>query len=94
MSNRLEERILRAKTTLKNLKQQRREEERAIRAARPKKKPGRKPLSSVVLNRAKTLALKLPLTEVALRCDVSLKSLYNNGISRAAINKEKASDNI
>ncbi len=35
MSNRLEERILRAKTTLKNLKQQRREEERAIRAARP-----------------------------------------------------------
>jgi hypothetical protein len=89
MRDKLEERILQAKTTLKNLKQQRREEERAIRAARPKRKPGRKPISPVILNRALKLAKKMSLPEVAFRCDVALKTLYNYGISRKAINESK-----
>jgi hypothetical protein len=74
---------------LKELTELRGEEIRAARAALPKKKPGRKPISPAILNRALQLAEKLPLTEVALRCDVALRTLYNNGISRKVINKGK-----
>jgi hypothetical protein len=89
MSNRLEERILQTKTLLKNLKQQRREEECVARAARPKKKPGRKPISREILAKAEKLADKLPLNEVALRCDVAVRTLYNKGLSRTNLNRKK-----
>jgi hypothetical protein len=74
---------------LKELTELRREEIRAARAALPKKKRGRKPISPAIFIRALQLAEKLPLTEVALRCDVALKTLYNNGISRRAINENR-----
>jgi hypothetical protein len=74
---------------LKELRALQREEIRAARAALPKKKPGRKPISPAILERALKLAEKLPLTEVALRCDIALMTLYNYGISRRAINKGK-----
>jgi hypothetical protein len=74
---------------IKELRALKREEIRAAKAALPKKKPGRKPISPTILNRAWQLAEKMTLTDVALRCDVSLKTLYNNGISRRAINKGK-----
>jgi cell division septum initiation protein DivIVA len=74
---------------LKELTELRREEIRAARAARPKKKPGRKPISPAILNRALQLAEKMTLTDVALRCDVALKTLYNYGISRKTINKNR-----
>ncbi len=74
---------------LKELTEMRREEIRAERAALPKKKRGRKPISPAILNRALQLAEKMTLTDVALRCDVALKTLYNNGISRKAINKNR-----
>ncbi len=90
MRNRLEERILQTKTLLKNLKQQRREEECVARAARPKKKPGRKPTSREIIAKAEKLADKLPLNEVALRCDVALRTLYNKGLSRTNLNRKKA----
>jgi hypothetical protein len=75
---------------LKELSELRREEIRAERAARPKKKRGRKPISPAILERAWKLAEKMTLTEVALRCDVALKTLYNYEISRKAINKNRA----
>jgi hypothetical protein len=75
---------------LKELTELRLEEVRAARAARPKKKPGRKPISPAILNRALQLAEKMTLTDVALRCDVALTTLYNHGISRAALNRKKA----
>jgi hypothetical protein len=74
---------------LKELTELRREEIRAARAALPKKKRGRKPISPAILIRALQLAEKMTLTDVALRCDVALKTLYNNGISRRAINKNR-----
>jgi cell division septum initiation protein DivIVA len=74
---------------LKELTELRREEIRAARAARPKKKRGRKPISPAILNRALQLAEKMTLTDVALRCDVALKTLYRHGISRRAINKNR-----
>jgi hypothetical protein len=94
MSNSIDEKILQTKNLLRRLKQQQQEEQRAARAAQPKKKPGRKPLSSEILIRARALAQRMPLTEVALRCDVSLKSLYNKGISRRALNRENVSNDV
>jgi cell division septum initiation protein DivIVA len=81
--------IEKLKKHLKELKEQRREEIRAAKAALPKKKRGRKPISPAILNRALQLAEKMTLTDVALRCDVALKTLYNKGISRKAINKNR-----
>ncbi len=75
---------------LKELRALQREEVRAARAALPKKKPGRKPISPAILSRAIKLAEKLPLTEVALRCDIALTTLYNYGISRKSLNEMKA----
>jgi hypothetical protein len=83
------ERIEKLKKHIKELRALEREEIRAAKAALPKKKPGRKPISPAILNRALNLAEKLPLTEVALRCDIALMTLYNHGISRRAINKGK-----
>ncbi len=81
--------IEKLKKHLKELTELRREEVRAVRAARPKKKPGRKPISPAILNRALQLAEKMTLTDVALRCDVALTTLYNHGISRKTINKNR-----
>jgi hypothetical protein len=81
--------IEKLKAHLKKLKEQQREEIRAARAARPKKKPGRKPISPAILNRALQLAEKMTLTDVALRCDVALTTLHNHGISRKTINKNR-----
>jgi hypothetical protein len=94
MSSSIDERVLQTKNLLRSLKQQQQEEQRAARAAQPKKKRGRKLLSSEILIRARALAQRMPLSEVALRCDISLKSLYNKGMSRRALNRENVSNDV
>ncbi len=88
MSNTLEE-IAAVKKRIKELKEKLREETRAARAAQPKKKPGRKPISQIDLDRVKNLAKKFSLSEAAFRCDISLRTLYNKGITRKTLNEEK-----
>jgi hypothetical protein len=83
-------RIEEVRKHLKELRVLQREEIRAARAALPKKKPGRKPISPAILSRAIKLAETMPLTDVALRCDVALMTLYNHGISRKSLNEMKA----
>jgi len=94
MSSKLEDKISQTKKLLDDLKQRQREEERTARAARPKLKPGRKALEPAILAKAEKLADKLPLTEVALRCGVALKTLYNYNLSRKSLNEKKGAANV
>jgi len=73
---------------LRELREARRQELRAARAALPKKKCGRKPISKAILLKAEKMAEKSPLPTVALSCDVALRTLYNYGLSRKALVKK------
>ncbi len=75
---------------LKRLRKERREEIKAQRRAMPKKRPGRKPIDPDIIELAKKLGQRKSLTDVALQLDVSLKTLYTHGVSRKALNAEKA----
>ncbi len=90
----IKRRISDVQKQLKELREIERGEIRAARAARPRKKPGRKPISEAILTRAEQLAERFPLTEVALRCDVALMTLYNHGLSRTALNRKKAAQGV
>ena len=86
----LDKLIPRTEKFLAQIKEERREVIRTQQRAMPRKKPGRKQLDKDILELAKKLAQRKPLTEVALQLNVSLRSLYNKGISRASIDAEKA----
>ncbi len=82
--------IRRTKKFLAQIREERRELIKAQRRAMPKKQPGAKPIDKDIIELAKKLAQRKSLTEVALQLNVSLRTLYNKGISRAAIDAEKA----
>ncbi len=88
MKSSLDNSIAETEVLLKQMREKRREELRAARRLLPKKKTGRKPLDEDILELAKKLAERKPLTEVALQLNISLRSLYNKGISRAALNRK------
>ncbi|MGI8642411.1 MAG: hypothetical protein ACR2MG_20980 [Pyrinomonadaceae bacterium] len=88
MKSSLDNSIAETEVLLKQMREKRREELRAARRLLPKKKTGRKPLDEDILELARKLAERKPLTEVALQLNISLRSLYNKGISRAALNRE------
>ena len=93
---RLDKQIEETIIEIAELKSLRIQERKAIRAAMPKKKCGRKPIDPDLLELAKKIAQRKPLSEVALQLNISLKTFYNKGISRAALDKEKllnATDN-
>ena len=86
----LAEQISETEEKLKLMKAKHRANLDAERRARPRKKPGRKPIDADILELARKLAERKPLTEVALQLNVSLRSLYNKGISRAALNEKNS----
>ena len=75
---------------LKKLRRDRITELKRMRRAMPKKRSGRKPVDEDILELAKKLAERKPLTEVALQLNVSLRTLYNKGISRRALNEKNS----
>ncbi len=79
--------IEQAKRNLAELKRRYREEQKAE-TRKSRKLSGRKQLPTALIERAKELAKTKTLTDVALRLGISLRSLYNKGISRKAINAE------
>lgn len=78
-----------AKRKLVELKRQDREETRAEKREN-RKPPGRKQLPTGLIERAKETAKTKTLTDTALSLGISLRSLYNKGISRKAIDAENA----
>ena len=88
MKHSLDNQIAETDKYLKSMRRTRREDLKLARRSMPKKKRGRKPIDNDILELAKKLAERKPLTEVALQLNVSLRSLYNKGISRAALNTE------
>lgn len=90
MSHSLDKQISVTEIKLKKWKAERREDLKAERRRRPRKKRGRKPIDEDILALAEKLAMRKPLSEVALQLNVSLRSLYNKGISRAALNEKNS----
>lgn len=70
---------------LRRKQEQAKAENKKSKIAKPKGRPG---LKKEIILKAKLLALSNPLPLVALKLNISLKTLYNYGISREALNKE------
>ena len=89
---RAEKQLIKARKEYKlALEKAKQEREAKAKAKKTPKKRGRKPISAELLNDIEKAAYKMPLTDVVLKFDVSLRSLYNHGISRRAlIEKAKA----
>ncbi len=92
----LERQILKKQQELKELRIKRAEEKRleAIKRRGKAKPKGRPRISKERLLEAKLLALDNPLTWVAFKMDIGLKSLYNYGISRKQLNREIENCNL
>lgn len=60
----------------------------------PRRRTGRPPLKPEIIERARELGETKPLPDVALKLGISLTSLYNHGISRNEINKEKLENKL
>ena len=89
----LDEQIRIAERKLSELKRQRREIKRL--AKKSLRGRGREPLPDELVERARELTRTKPLLDVALRLGISLRSLYNKGISRQALDAEsKIANNL
>ena len=73
---------------LKKLKAEQREVKRL--ANKSERGRGRQPLDDALIARAREKAKSKPLKDVALSLGISLRSMYNKGISRKALDAEKA----
>ncbi len=82
----LDEQIRIAERKLSELKRQRRELKQL--AKKSLRGRGREPLPDELIEKARELAQTKPLKDVALRLGIGLRSLYNKGISRRAIDAE------
>ncbi|MDQ2747819.1 MAG: hypothetical protein M3T96_11240 [Acidobacteriota bacterium] len=80
-------RIAKLKAKAQKIKQ--REASKPEKAARPR---GRPKLNPALIERAKELARNKPIADVAFKLGVSCRSLYNYGISRAALVKKSQSE--
>jgi hypothetical protein len=87
---RIEKQILTKEKEIAALRRQQQQIKSQQQASKPKLKPGRKPLNADLLQRIKLEALTKPLPAVALKYDVSLRSLYNHGIKRKVLDAEIA----
>lgn len=83
-----EREIKKLQIELAEMKRIRREDLKAE-ARKNRKKPGRKPLDKELIEIAREKAKTKSLTDVALSLGISIRSLYNKGISRASIEAEK-----
>lgn len=84
----LDRRIKENVALLKELKAEQREEKRL--ANKSERRAGRQPLDDALVAIAREKARNKPLLDVALSLGISLRSMYNKGISRKALDKEKA----
>ncbi len=93
---RIEAQILKSQRRVAALKEkQRKEKLKQLETEREKKKKnpvrrGRPRLKPELIAKARKLAEKLPLPDVALRLGISRSSLLNYGITRNALNTEAA----
>lgn len=87
---RIERQIQKRIDELKELRQKAKEQKqlKKVKSTKPK---GRPKVETQKLQEAKLLALDNPLTWVSFKLNISLSTLYRNGISREALNREIAS---
>lgn len=83
----LDQRIEETIALLKELRAEQRESKRL--ANKSKCGRGRLPLDDALIAQAREKVRNKPLKDVALSLGISLRSLYNKGISRKAIDAEK-----
>ena len=88
--NDLDEEIAFWKERLKDLQRQKAKLKKP-KPDKPRKPRGRPRIDGNIIAKAKELGQKMPLPTVALRLDVSLSTLYRNGIKREILNAEKDS---
>lgn len=84
----LDQRIQENIALLKELRAEQREQKRL--AKNSGRGRGRLPLDDALIAQAREKARNKPLKDVALSLGISLRSLYNKGISRKALDAEKA----
>ena len=84
----LDRRIKENVDLLKKLKAEQRECNRL--ANKSERGRGRQPLDDALVAQAREKARNKPLKDVALSLGIALRSMYNKGISRKALDKEKA----
>lgn len=83
----LDEQIKDAERALKELRRQKREDEKSE-ARKNRKSRGRKPINNDLIERARKMAETKTIFDTALSLGISLSTLYNKGVSRKAIDAE------
>lgn len=86
--NRLDRQIQRTQEKVRELKRQQLEAKKLEREKREAKKRGRKPISEDLLKEIENFAYENPLPYTAFKFGVCLRTLYNYGITREALDEK------